>query len=530
VHRIASVLLGLALALGVALTATEARAQQPEAVRQTAQGIMLDFQDTELRLVLTALAEAGGLNLVSGELPSRRVTLRTNQPVKQEDMLALLKSLAASNGLRATQDGPFLRIESIAAIPGREGAPRAAGDTVAAAERRLFVYRLKHARAARLAGTLSTIFGGRGAAGEVSRLSEPSLSEGLRAQQVPPVGPGGEPNKPQVNVEVAPARPASLPAQLRGDVQIVPEEATNSLLVRAEAGDWDVIRQAIQSLDLRPLQALIEVLIAEVRRTSDFQIGTSGRIGSDTGNAGTRVVGALTGSSAGDFALNVMRVGRINVDVALSALATSGRVRILSRPVLLAQNNQEAKILIGSERPFIQVFRSLPTDAAVRDQVVQYRDVGTSLAILPTINDDGYVSLQVSQQVSTATAETQFGAPIISTREASTHLFVRDGQTVVIGGLVERQRDQNKSGIPLLKDLPLIGGLFGSRSNTTSNSELFVFLTPHVIASDDDADRVREGVQGGTDLLRELLQQPVPLIPPAPPHQRPKPDSAAAHP
>ncbi len=527
-HRIASVLLGLALALGVALTATEARAQQPEAVRQTAQGIMLDFQDTELRLVLTALAEAGGLNLVSGELPSRRVTLRTNQPVKQEDMLALLKSLAASNGLRATQDGPFLRIESIAAVAGREGAARL-GDTVAAAERRLFVYRLKHARAARLAGTLSTIFGGRGAAGDVSRLSEPSLSEGLRAQQVPPVGAGGEP-KPQVNVDVTPPRPASLPAQLRGDVQIVPEEATNSLLVRAEAGDWDVIRQAIQSLDLRPLQALIEVMIAEVRRTSDFQIGTSGRIGSDTGNGGTRVVGALTGSSAGDFALNVMRVGRINVDVALNALATSGRVRILSRPVLLAQNNQEAKILIGSERPFIQVFRSLPTDAAVRDQVVQYRDVGTSLAILPTINDDGYVSLQVSQQVSTATAETQFGAPIISTREASTHLFVRDGQTVVIGGLVERQRDQNKSGIPLLKDLPLIGGLFGSRTSTTSNSELFVFLTPHVIATDDDADRVREGVQGGTDLLRELLQQPLPLIPAAPPPQRPKPDSGAAHP
>jgi len=529
VQRIAKVLICPALVLGVALTATEARAQQPEAVRQTAQGIMLDFQDTELRLVLTALAEAGGLNLVSGELPSRRVTLRTNQPVKQEDMLALLKSLAASNGLRATQDGPFLRIESIAAIPGREGAPRAAGDTIAPAERRLFVYRLKHARAARLAGTLSAIFGGRSAAGDVSRLSEPSLSEGLRAQQVPPVGAGNEP-KPQVNVDVTPPRPASLPAQLRGDVQIVPEEATNSLLVRAEAGDWDVIRQAIQSLDLRPLQALIEVMIAEVRRTSDFQIGTSGRIGSDTGNGGTRVVGALTGSSAGDFALNVMRVGRINVDVALNALATSGRVRILSRPVLLAQNNQEAKILIGSERPFIQVFRSLPTDAAVRDQVVQYRDVGTSLAILPTINDDGYVSLQVSQQVSTATAETQFGAPIISTREASTHLFVRDGQTVVIGGLVERQRDQNKSGIPLLKDLPLIGGLFGSRTNTTSNSELFVFLTPHVIATDDDADRVREGVQGGTDLLRELLQQPLPLIPAAPPAQRPKPDSGAAHP
>jgi len=339
---------------------------------------------------------------------------------------------------------------------------------------------------------------------------------------------GAEPT-PQVNVEVAPTpRPTGLPGQLRGDVQIVPEEATNSLLVRAQVADWDVIKQAIESLDLRPLQVLIEVLIAEVRRTRDFQIGASGTVGSDSANSGTRVVGTLTGTSAGDFVLKVMRFGRVNVDVALSALSSTGRVRILSRPVLLAQNNQEAKILIGSERPFIQVFRSLPTDAAVRDQVVQYRDVGTSLAILPTINDDGYVNLPVSQQVSTATSETQFGAPIISTREASTHLFVRDGQTVVIGGLVERQREQTKTGIPLLKDLPLLGGLFGSSTDNVSNSELFVFLTPHVIASDDDADRVREGVRGGTDLLNDQLPQPLPLVPGSTPRTRP--DSGAVRP
>src|SRR5690348_14668550 len=86
-------------------------AQQPQAVRQTEQGIELDFQDTELRLVLTALAEAGRLNLVSGELPARRITLRTNQPVRREDIVALLRSLAASNGLRVTEDGPFLRVE-----------------------------------------------------------------------------------------------------------------------------------------------------------------------------------------------------------------------------------------------------------------------------------------------------------------------------------------------------------------------------------------------------------------------------------
>src|SRR5207248_9046586 len=111
------------------------------------------------------------------------------------------------------------------------------------------------------------------------------------------------------------------------------------------------------------------------------------------GNTGSAT---LQGTSTGDFALRLMRVGRINVEIALSALSSRGNVRIISRPVLLAQNNQEARILIGSERPFVQVFRSLPTDAAVRDQVVQYRDVGTQLTLTPTINEDGYVNLQLA--------------------------------------------------------------------------------------------------------------------------------------
>ena len=242
-----------------------------------------------------------------------------------------------------------------------------------------------------------------------------------------------------------------------------------------------------------------------MRHTKTFQLGISGRVGDDSTKVGNAASATLQGASTGDFAMHVMRVGRINIDVALSALSSTGDVRILSRPVLLAQNNQEARILVGSERPFVQVFRSLPTDAAVRDQVVQYRDVGTQLTMTPTINEDGYVSLQVAQQVSTATAEVQFGAPVISTREATTHLFVRDGQTVVIGGLVDRQQDRTRSGVPLLRDLPLIGGLFGSTDRSDIRSELFLFLTPHIIATDEDADRVREGVNQGTDLLRQTL-------------------------
>jgi len=118
------------------------------------------------------------------------------------------------------------------------------------------------------------------------------------------------------------------------------------------------------------------------------------------------------------------------------------------------------------------------------------------------------------QEVSTATAETQFGAPIISTREASTRLFARDGQTVVIGGLIDRQHEQTRSGIPVLKDIPVLGVLFGSREDRSIRSELFLFLTPHILETDEDMDRAREGVEQEAELLRERLPRARTIVPP----------------
>lgn len=490
----------IALSIGIVVRGTT---QDSAAVKATAQGLQFDFQDADLRIVLAALGEAGRLNLVYSELPNHRVTLRTNQPIAPDQILPLVKSLAASNGLQVTEEGSFVRID----LGSREAKSEPRRDTTTGRDLRLFVYRLKHARATKLAGTLQEIFGGGGSRQSVQSAAlgmrgPPTLSQELRQQQVPATD-AGQP--PAVSAELGPARTPSLPGQLRGEVQIVADEATNSLLIRAQPEDWEVLRQSIETLDLRPLQVLIEVLIAEVQNTRDFQLGISERVGDDSTKVGNSASATLQGSSAGDFAMRIMRFGRINVEVALSALSSRGNVRILSRPVLLAQNNQEARILIGSERPFVQVFRSLPTDAAVRDQVVQYRDVGTQLTLTPTINDDGYVNLQLAQQVSNATAEVQFGAPVISTREASTHLFVRDGQTVVIGGLVDRQQDRSRSGVPILKDIPLLGLLFGTTQRSETRSELFLFLTPHIITTDEDADRVREGATKGTELLRPSL-------------------------
>jgi general secretion pathway protein D len=476
---------------------------------QQVEGVRLDFQDVELSIVISALADAGNFNVVYTDLPSRRVTLRMNQPVPRDQILPLLRSIAASNGLRVVEDGPLLRVEPIE--PGALGPEEGTVEGPPIPELRMFVYRLKHARAPRLASTLQAMFGGGSLAGGApTSLRQPS-SERLRGQRVPPT----ELDQPRdVAVQLGEQAQPGLPGELQGDVIIVPDEPTNSLLVRSQPGDWEILQQAIEALDLRPLQVLIEVVIAEVRRTTDFDLGVTGDVTrTREGETGTTVGGRLEGLTAGDVVLQLMQAGPVDVNVTLAALSANGNVRVLSRPVVLAQNNQEARILVGSERPFIQVFRSLPTETAVRDQIIQYRDVGTSLTIVPTINEDGYVNLQVVQEVSTATAEEQFGAPVISTRETSTQLFVKDGQTVVLGGLVEEQEEETRSGVPLLKDIPLLGLLFGSTQRSTSAGELYMFLTPHIIASDDDAERLRQEIERQGQLPNETRRDTLALVP-----------------
>ena len=252
-----------------------------------------------------------------------------------------------------------------------------------------------------------------------------------------------------------------------------------------------MLRQAVEQLDIRPLQVLIEVLIVEARRDRSFSLGTDLFVPPqpvDKGNGTADVT--VTGGGLGDVVIHLMKLGHADIDATLRAAASRGDVKIVSRPVLLASNNTEARLLVGSQRPFIQVSRSLPTETPTRDQVVQYRDVGTRLTVRPTINQDGYVSLVVQQEVNAATSEVAFDAPVISTREAVTQLLVRDGQTIVLGGLKDQQREVNQSGIPILSHIPIIGGLFGSASRRRTETELYLFLTPRILKTDADADSV----------------------------------------
>ena len=451
-----------------------ASAQDSSAVQQVNDSVLIRLVDTDLRAAIQALSRYLPKTVLTTNIPQVRVTLEPPGAVPRFGVAPLLKGLVEANNLQMIEDSAYYRIEpkpQVVQEQGGQAAGRTGGQDV-----ELFVLRLKHARASDVAATVNLLFGGSGEFSGRPGLNNGTLSDELRRQNVPAQDAPPDPSA------VSPSRRSAL----SGEIVIVPDELTNSLLIRASKTDYDVMLQAVEQLDIRPLQVLIEVLIVEFRSDRSFSIGNSVHVPPQSFADGT-AGGDLSSSGVGDIILRLMNLGKADIDATIRIAATRGDAEIISRPVLLASNNTEASFLVGSQRPFVQVSRSLPTDTPTRDQVVQYRDVGTKLTVLPTINQDGYVSLLIQQEINQATAELQFDAPVISTREARTQVLVKTGQTIVIGGLRDRQVDRSRSGVPILSSIPILGGLFGTSSRRKNETELYIFITPRIIASDEDA-------------------------------------------
>ncbi|HEX8244134.1 MAG TPA: secretin N-terminal domain-containing protein, partial [Longimicrobium sp.] len=257
--------------------------QQPAGVVRTPGGVQVDFQNTDMRLVVAALADAAGLNVVYGDLPQKTVTLRTSTPVPLTQVRVYLNSLLQANDLELKDEGSgLLRI-----VP-TSGATRPAGQQAAPAYSgpqdgsvRVFVHRLRHAPAEDMARSIGALFGiGDAAGGAAAPDRAQSLTEQLRGQSLDA---NGQPRVPRAQ--------AGLNAGLQGPVQIFADARTNALLIRATPGDYETLRQAIDQLDTRPLQVMIEVLIAEVRRNSQFGLGIDVRVPDQTTGGDGTIIG-----------------------------------------------------------------------------------------------------------------------------------------------------------------------------------------------------------------------------------------------
>jgi len=453
--------------------------------------VAIHLVDVDVRAAVQALGRYVDRPVIYTGAGGQRVTFETPRPVKRSDVVRLLRGMLDAQSMELLDDtlsGVYRVRQKESPKPLIPVMQQGSSFPTAGQQQELYVIRLRHAKANEVAATVNALYGRASAFGESpERGASNLLSRDLTSMQAPP----GIPPDPQA-VRGAAGRVATL----AGETTIVPDNRGNSLLVRASRQDFALIQAAVTELDVRPLQVLIEVLIAEVRRDRELDFGVDVTVPASQvrGHAAT-VEGSNNGQSLGDLVVKVMSLGGVDATAVIQAAASHGNVDILSRPVVLAANNERAEINVGSQRPFVQVSRVLPTDNTARDQVVQYKDVGTKLQITPTISADGYVMLQVQQEVNAATAEQQFDAPVISTRSVDTRLLVKDGQTIMIGGLIDRQKEVSQSGVPFLSAIPWIGGFFGRASRRSAETELFLFLTPRVIRQDGDVDAVTQPYQ-----------------------------------
>jgi general secretion pathway protein D len=382
---------------------------------------------------------------------------------------------------------------------------------------RTYVYPLKHASADELAATLSELFGVSVPApaerSRVKALEDRSLSSELdafrrREQQslqerretpVPAVpAPETEPSRTETRRDTSAAAQGTV-GGLVGQTTIVPDLATNSLVIRTAPPNFPVLQETINQLDVRPAQVLLEVMIAEIGLSDATQYGVNWRVftrelvsgdeGAITGVAGGVPANDSLIGTVGGLGLSVISLGTVDVRFLLQALASRTNVRILSTPRILALNNEEARILVGSQVPFTQSTRT-GLDVVV-DQSVQFRNVGTQLTVVPTVNKDGYVTFRLLQEVSALSAQTieaALNAPVITTREAETSALVRCGKTIIIGGLIDQSEQIVRTGVPILQDIPILGSLFRSEGKSQNRTELVIFVTPHVVFNDEAAD------------------------------------------
>jgi len=459
--------------------------------------VRINYQDAELTTVISALAEMAGLNVVFvGVDPATRVTIKMGRPISPDEIPGLIRTILESAGFATVDRGGILQVVPAAQAP-------TLGET------QVFVHPLRHASATELALTLAAIYGSTDAANAAAGDTRPrrSLSDQLRGQREGSnvttsgggfaLGTDGAARPQSVLTRPNTGQAPVVGGLMVGEAAVVPYTATNSLIIRTTPRNYELLRQTIDRLDTRPLQVVIEVFVAEVTLDRETQFGVDwvARLGERGGGQAVRGVErfrTLADTTPGGLVVSMgFAEGDFDVRATLRAIAADARVNVLATPSVLARNNEEARILVGSQVPFTQIARS-GLSGEVLDRVVQFRDVGTELAIVPTINQDGYVTLSVLQQVSTLTNQTLFGAPIITVREAQTSAVVRDRQTVVIGGLIGSEETRFRRGIPILKDIPLLGYLFRDTERRGRKTELVIFLTPYLVESDADLERLRE--------------------------------------
>jgi len=302
---------------------------------------------------------------------------------------------------------------------------------------------------------------------------------------------------PVAGGSASPAAASSSAAPAGGGI-IQADAATNALIITAPNNVYNNMRAVIDMLDVRRAQVFVEALIAEVSadKSAEFGIqwqglsppdGAGNQIGGGTnfGGTGTNIIGVGTSIAAGapsvGTGLNVGVVRGGNLGILARAMQSDVNANILSTPNLMMLDNEEAKIIIGQNVPFITGSQQGTTANPNPFQTIERKDVGLTLKIKPQISEGGTVKMLIYQEVSSVQDLSNPAGVITNKRSLDTTVLVDDGQILVLGGLIQNQVSQSEYKVPLLGDIPLIGWLFRYETRKSTKTNLMVFIRPSIL-------------------------------------------------
>lgn len=416
----------------------------------------------------------------------------------------------------------------------------------------IYVVYLRNADAVRLATTLRAAMAGMGTTGAAGGLTGAGAPSGAPvAQNIAALSAGGA---------AGGANPAAAAAQPVGQVstggQIQADPATNSLIITAPEPQYRQLRAVIDRLDSRRAQVFVESLIVEVNADKAAEFGfqwqnifgnrgdrTLPIAGTNFTIGGANIIGLQQGAASGNVSpssgLNIGIVRNISGTYVLGALArfleSNAEGNILSTPNLLTLDNEEARIVIGQNVPFVtgQFTNTGASNGSVNPfQTIERKDVGLTLRVRPQISENGTVKMQIFQEVSSVQASSINSATglITNKRSIESNVLVDDGAVIVLGGLLQDEYSGNQEKVPGLGDVPIVGNLFKSEARSRRKTNLMVFLRPVVLRDAAQTDELsldrydlmrlkQEAAQPASSILVPINSSPV--LPATAPRQPP---------
>ncbi|MFN4263118.1 MAG: type II secretion system secretin GspD [Thioalkalivibrionaceae bacterium] len=387
-------------------------------------------------------------------------------------------------------------------------------------EPQLRVYDVQNGSAIHLANLLASVYGGGVAASRDSSAGS-GVAPGLQERRVGTTGGGtGSASSGAGGGASAPDAAAlgSSSTELRLDergrtIRVVADEINNALLIYASANDYRRIEEALRQLDRSPTQVLIEANIIEVTLRDGLEFGLEWSLNNAIGS-GFRGLGRLNSTQSGGigarspgFSYSIVNPAD-ELRAVFNALANDSLLRVLSNPTVLVLDNHIASIRVGDQQP-VRTGRTITEGGVVTDSI-EFKDTGILLEVRPSVNAGGLVTMGVVQTVTDVGAlDDATGQRTFLQREIRSRVAVRSGESVVLGGLIRENRSDDRSGIPGLRNAPVVSPLFGRTSVDNTRTELLVVITPRVLGNEAELRAISGELRGR---LRNIDRKPRSLL------------------